>query len=110
VSNFLTLVELSTPHGALGTYPRKENDKVRSLLSTPHGALGTSQAVQSFPIDYLSTPHGALGTFIACVYSRAFASFNSTRCIRNPCVRLFLLRRVRLSTPHGALGTTLRRT
>ena len=36
------LDDLSTPHGALGTYIRRIGPNYYVLLSTPHGALGTS--------------------------------------------------------------------
>ena len=42
-------------------------------LSTPHGALGTSQALGNrSPKETLSTPHGALGTTFAGSSGRTF--------------------------------------
>ena len=101
-------------------------------LSTPHGALGTfSSSDINIAHEYLSTPHGALGTLVKeRVGEGRRESFNSTRCIRNRneelyrgieeaeetfnstrCIRNRLLKKRaqywinQLSTPHGALGT-----
>ena len=56
-------VNLSTPHGALGTYYLPTGPNPTEALSTPHGALGTVYGrTRALACYFLSTPHGALGT------------------------------------------------
>ena len=105
-------LELSTPHGALGTTKMVCNSSTSPPLSTPHGALGT--LMDDMPVLVW------IWTFNStrCIrnkrhlfsHNRPTTPFNSTRCIRNPqkadkhkCVAL-------LSTPHGALGTSMKAT
>ena len=81
------LLELSTPHGALGTCRTEEIHCKATVLSTPHGALGTYNLMADFISlhkEELSTPHGALGTPKSLFHFRDRQyTFNSTRCIRN---------------------------
>ncbi len=58
------IINLSTPHGALGTNYTNNSVVSALCLSTPHGALGTRtvKCGQQFSGTGLSTPHGALGT------------------------------------------------
>ena len=83
------ILNLSTPHGALGTNKRMAFTccDYYDRLSTPHGALGT-KALLDMGLDgvcLLSTPHGALGTIpiLPLTLIPLFPPFNSTRCIRN---------------------------
>ena len=112
VKFFIMSIEfLSTPHGALGTLICRKLKMYYQQLSTPHGALGTffyfylNKSRSYFQLHTvhqeriftriekisnksttLSTPHGALGTVFSSVFfCICILSFNSTRCIRNPC-------------------------
>jgi len=86
-------MELSTPHGALGTRLSKRTVySYIEFLSTPYGALGTEGELSlKGTCRDLSTPYGALGTLQRSeklIY--AWSTFNSIRCIRNGALFLSL--------------------
>ena len=85
-------MQLSTPHGTLGTFANRNSmfANLYNELSTPHGTLGTLQ-LQKF-LENLET------------------SFNSTRYIRNTFYLKFYSFNTFLSTPHGTLGTEVSKT
>ena len=56
-------INLSTPHGTLGTEEYLAFLTEEEALSTPHGTLGTRTPLVPFCVfQVLSTPHGTLGT------------------------------------------------
>ncbi len=78
------VVELSTPHGALGTPDGSAAKETKTI------AFNSTRCIRNgfefFQVGWpflLSTPHGALGTFDSKVFIRLKDPFNSTRCIRN---------------------------
>jgi hypothetical protein len=58
------LVNLSTPHGALGTDGRiPELQKIRVSVAIPHGGLRTMKQREYIPTrSFVSIPHGGLRT------------------------------------------------
>ena len=75
-SGIIVIINLSTPHGALGTHKNLQKSVSIGLLSTPHGALGTkSDSIANTGYSGLSTPHGALGTEKADISLLRFSRF-----------------------------------
>jgi hypothetical protein len=60
------LVNLSTPHGALGTDGRiPELQKIRVSVAIPHGGLRTMKQREYIPTrSFVSIPHGGLRTVL----------------------------------------------
>ena len=99
---------LSTPHGALGTFPSQKRCVLPAnnfQLHTVHQEPGYTEAKTGKPFTFqLHTVHQE--RLEANWKPVRQGPFNSTRCIRNLGLKATNGQGSALSTPHGALGTS----